>query len=60
MLRALSRLGTPGWRLHLVGGGSGGAQSGCLRLAAELSVRVKAHAIAVQPMNYHILYLMII
>ena len=43
MLRALSRIDTPDWHLHLVGGGSGGEKADCLRLADGLGRRVTVH-----------------
>jgi glycosyltransferase involved in cell wall biosynthesis len=42
-LRALSKLQNLPWRLHLVGGGSGGEKQTCLRLAEKLAERVKVH-----------------
>lgn len=43
LLRALSRIDTPIWQLHLVGGGSGEEQAECSNLAAKLADRVKVH-----------------
>ena len=43
LLRALGRIDSPEWRLHLVGGGSGEEKERCLALAAKLGERVKVH-----------------
>jgi len=43
LLRALARIDTPAWRLHLVGGGSGEEKAACLELAAALGERVVVH-----------------
>ncbi len=43
LLRALSKIQTLPWRLHLVGGGSGEEKQACLRLAHDLGDRVKVH-----------------
>jgi glycosyltransferase involved in cell wall biosynthesis len=43
MLRALSKIDSPAWQLHLVGGGSGSEKDNCLRLAQNLGQRVQIH-----------------
>ena len=42
-LRALSRIDTPSWQLHLVGGGSGEEKAECLDLAEKLGDSVNIH-----------------
>jgi glycosyltransferase involved in cell wall biosynthesis len=42
-LRALSKIDSPFWQLHLVGGGSGEEKDHCLDLVRELSGRVIVH-----------------
>jgi glycosyltransferase involved in cell wall biosynthesis len=42
-LRALSKIESPFWQLHLVGGGSGEEKDHCLNLARELTDRVIVH-----------------
>jgi len=48
LLRALLKIDSPAWLLHLVGGGSGNEKDYCLELAKELGKRVLAHG-AVSP-----------
>jgi glycosyltransferase involved in cell wall biosynthesis len=48
LLRALSRIDAPDWRLHLVGGGSGEEQDECLSLARRLGRRVHVHGVLPQ------------
>jgi glycosyltransferase involved in cell wall biosynthesis len=43
LLRALSKIQAPPWRLHLVGGGSGEEQRACLKLAHNLGDRATVH-----------------
>jgi len=43
LLRALAKIETPAWRLHLVGGGSGAEKENCLSLAGNLGRRVQIH-----------------
>jgi glycosyltransferase involved in cell wall biosynthesis len=43
LLRALSHVQSPEWRLHLVGGGSGNEKERCLGLAQRLGARVIVH-----------------
>jgi glycosyltransferase involved in cell wall biosynthesis len=43
MLRALGRIDSSEWRLHLVGGGSGADKEECLALAQRLGERVVTH-----------------
>jgi glycosyltransferase involved in cell wall biosynthesis len=43
MLRALSTIETPSWRLHLVGSAGGQEKEECLRLAERLGERVWVH-----------------
>lgn len=43
LLRALSTIDFPLWRLHLVGSGSGEERDYCLKLAKELGERVVVH-----------------
>ena len=49
LLRALKRIDSPAWRLHLVGGGSGEEKERCLALAAKLGERVRVHGAVSQP-----------
>lgn len=42
-LRALSKIDSPTWQLHLVGGGNGEEKDYCLRLAKKLGNRVIIH-----------------
>lgn len=42
-LRSLSKIDSPAWQLHLVGGGSGEEKEECLKLARNLGGRVAAH-----------------
>ncbi len=43
MLRALAKIESPSWELHLVGGGSGPEKDTCLSLADRLGGRVKLY-----------------
>jgi glycosyltransferase involved in cell wall biosynthesis len=43
LLRALSMIDSPAWKLHLVGGGSGEEKDHCLMLAMRLGKRVCVH-----------------
>ena len=43
MLRALGRIATPQWHLHLIGGGSGPQKAQCLELAGALGRRVTVY-----------------
>ncbi len=43
LLRALTRVAARGWRLHMVGGGSGEERDECLQLAKTLGDRVVVH-----------------
>jgi glycosyltransferase involved in cell wall biosynthesis len=43
LLRALAKIDSPLWHLHLVGGGSGAEKERCLRLAQNLGRRVQVH-----------------
>jgi len=43
LLRALSKIDSPAWQLHLVGSGSGAEKEDCLRLARNLGRRVQIH-----------------
>jgi len=43
LLRALSKIDSPAWQLHLVGGGSGAEKEECLNLARSLGGRVNIH-----------------
>lgn len=43
LLRSLSKIDSPEWQLHLVGGGSGEEKEECLRLAESLGDRVQIH-----------------
>lgn len=42
-LRALSKIDSPSWQLHFVGGGSGTERNYCLKLAMNLGERVVIH-----------------
>lgn len=43
LLRAVSRIESPPWILHLVGGGDGGERDDCLTLARQLGKRILVH-----------------
>lgn len=43
LLRALAKIETPAWQLHLVGGGSGAEKENCMKLANDLGRRVQIH-----------------
>lgn len=43
LLKALGRITTPEWQLHMVGGGRGKEKDECLRLAQKLGERVLLH-----------------
>ena len=43
LLKALKKVTTPEWQLHLVGGGSGKEKDACLHLAEKLGDRVLVH-----------------
>ena len=43
LLRALAKIETPAWSLHLVGGGSGAEKENCLSMASDLGRRVQIH-----------------
>lgn len=43
LLRSLSKIDSPVWQLHLVGGGSGEEKKECLELAHNLGERVHVH-----------------
>ena len=49
LLRALLKIDSHPWRLHLVGGGSGEEKQSCLKLAGQLGDRVKIHGTVNQP-----------
>ena len=49
LLSALSRIDSPSWQLHLVGGGSGEEKEECLNLARILGERVRVHGAISQP-----------
>mgnify|MGYP001818176968 FL=1 len=48
LLKALKRIETTEWRLHMVGGGSGPENDECLRLANALGERVTVHGLIPQ------------
>jgi glycosyltransferase involved in cell wall biosynthesis len=43
LLRVLSKLELPAWKLHLVGSGSGAEKEDCLKLARSLGERVRSY-----------------
>ncbi|KAA3615288.1 MAG: glycosyltransferase family 4 protein [Calditrichaeota bacterium] len=48
LLRALKKINSPAWQLHLIGGGSGAEKEKCLRLAKNLGGKVKVYGILPQ------------
>ncbi len=43
MLRALARIDSPNWKLHLLGGGAGEEKESCLQLASKLGDKVEIY-----------------
>ncbi|MBT3318080.1 glycosyltransferase family 4 protein [bacterium] len=43
MLRALAKIDSPNWKLHLLGGGAGQEKENCLQLAAKLGDKVEIY-----------------